>query len=399
MIKTELLPAWRAPWMALAFLLLLHQPAALADDPQQDAAPQNVPDEGPASLDGDYTSAILVDVDTGEVLAAKKPHLKGQPASMLKMMTELIVLERIAEGDLSMTDEVTVSARASRMGGSQVYLKHGEVFTVEELLMALAIHSANDASQALAEHVAGSHEAFIDLMNIRAQELGMHETEFHSVHGLPPGWKQKPDLTSAHDMAILARELIKYPEALTWASTDTAPFRDGEFIMYNPNKLVGKYRGLDGLKTGYHGQAGYCVTATALQKGKRLISVVMGCPSDESRALETTRLLSYGFNLYTQLTLVEEAGELLDGKLKVADGKQRDVALAYAGPLTVSVPKHRIDEVILTARVPDKISAPVAAGQEVGSGVALLDGAVLGEVAIVATTAVERGGWLERLLH
>ena len=152
-------------------------------------------------------------------------NVRRQPASMLKMMTELIVLEHIAEGDVKMDDKVKVSAKASNMGGSQVYLKHSEVFTVEELLQALAIHSANDAAVALAEHLAGSTEAFIDLMNMRAQDLGMADTDFRTVHGLPPGWKQKPDLTTARDLAILGRELVKYPEALEWASTKTAPFR------------------------------------------------------------------------------------------------------------------------------------------------------------------------------
>jgi D-alanyl-D-alanine carboxypeptidase (penicillin-binding protein 5/6) len=285
------------------------------------------------------------------------------------------------------------------MGGSQVYLKHGERFTVRELLTALAIQSANDAAVALAEHIAGSVEAFIDLMNLRAGELGMADTEFHSVHGLPPGRGQKPDLTTAYDLALLGRELIQYPEAREWASTATAPFRDGEFIMYNPNKLIGKYRGLDGIKTGYHGQAGFCVTASAVQRGKRLISVVMGCSTDRARATETTRLLTHGFNLYTEVPVVAEAKNPLAEPLKVGDGKQAEVPIGYAEPLSVTVPKQRQDDLILRRELPDKVPAPVATGDEVGTATVYLDGVALGSVPIVALSDVARGNWLDRLFR
>ncbi len=349
------------------------------------------------ALDGDFVSAILLDAKTGMVLAAKSPDAVHQPASMLKMLTELIVLERLAEGDIAMTDTVTVSARASRMGGSQVYLAHGEEFTVAELLAALAIHSANDAAVSLAEHTAGSVEAFVDIMNLRARRLGMASSEFHSVHGLPPGRGQQPDLTTARDMAIAGRALLEYPEALEWASQATAPFRDGEFVLYNPNKLVGKYRGLDGLKTGYHGQAGYCVTATAVQKGVRLMSVVMGCPSDRARATETTRLLSYGFNLYHQLPLVEEAGTPLEETVAVKDGKSREVGVLYADELLVPVPRTRDGDVSIRIEFDEPVPAPLAAGEKVGEAVAELDGFELGRVDLVAAETVEKGNWLHRL--
>lgn len=382
----------------LAAALLIFLPVALSGGmflpAQLPAAPPP-----PAVLEGKFKSALVMDAGTGEILVANESHVRRQPASMLKMLTELIVLERIAEGDLSLADEVKVSAKASKMGGSQVYLKHNEVFTVEELLLALAIHSANDAATALAEHVAGSSEAFVDLMNLRAKKLGMRDSEFHSVHGLPPGRGQKPDLTSAYDMAILGRALVRYPQALRWASTEKAPFRNGEFDLYNPNKLVGKYRGLDGIKTGYHRQAGFCVTASAVQKGKRLISVVMGAPTDPDRATETTRLLSYGFNLFTRVTLVEEGRIPLDERLSVKGGKKKQVAIAYQGPLIVSVRKDRIREIQILPRLPENTAAPVTDGQVVGEGVAMLDGVELGEVTIVTIEAVPRGNWLERLFH
>jgi D-alanyl-D-alanine carboxypeptidase (penicillin-binding protein 5/6) len=376
--------------LTLAALLLA---ASVGAAQERVAAPAT-----PLELDGDFASAVVMDAETGWVLIAKNAHERRQPASMLKMMTELIVLEHVENGYVSLADTVTVSARASRMGGSQVYLKHGERFTVEELLAALAIHSANDAAVSLAEHVAGSVEAFIDLMNLRATELGMNATEFHSVHGLPPGRGQAPDLTTAHDLAVLGRVLIGHAMARAWASTATAPFRGGEFIMYNPNKLIGTYRGLDGIKTGYHGQAGFCVTASAVQRGKRLISVVMGCSTDRARATETTRLLTHGFNLYAEVPVVAAADALAD-PLRVSDGKQRDVPVGYASPLSVTIPKHRRDELEVRLELPESVDAPCQKGDEVGHATAYLDGVAVGSVPLVVLEDVERGNWLDRLFR
>jgi len=353
----------------------------------------------PAELTGDFKSSIVIDAETGLVLEATNPDTRRQPASMLKMMTELIVLEHVAEGGVKMTDEVKVSAKASKMGGSQVYLKHGETFTIEELLHALAIHSANDAAVALAEHIAGSTDAFVDLMNMRAADLGMTNTEFHTVHGLPPAWKQEPDITTARDMSTLARHLVHYPEALEWASTKTAPFRGGKFTLYNPNKLVGNYRGLDGLKTGFTGPAGFCVTATAVQKDKRLISVVMGCSTDKARATETTRLLTYGFNMYQQVAVIEAAGTSLDQPVTVKGGKKKQVDVAYGSSLTVSVPRNREEDLVIQTEIDEPVQAPLALGFEVGRAVVLLDGLELGSVPIVTMEEVAKGNWLNRLMN
>jgi len=353
----------------------------------------------PVTLTGDFKSAIVIDAETGLTLVAANENKRRQPASMLKMMTELIVLEHLAEGELKLDESVKVSAKASKMGGSQVYLKHGEIFTVEELLHALAIHSANDAAVTLAEHVAGSTDAFIDLMNMRAQDMGMADTEFHTVHGLPPGWKQEPDMTTARDLAILGRELVQYPQALEWASTKTAPFRDGKFTLYNPNKLVGNYRGLDGIKTGYTASAGFCVTASAIQKGKRLISVVMGCSTDKARATETTRLLTYGFNMYKQVPVIAAAGEALPDPVAVKGGKKKKVTVAYGESLTVSVPKNREGDLVIQNEISQPVQAPLTLGLEVGRAVVLLDGLELGSVPIVTMEEIAKGNWLNRLLN
>jgi D-alanyl-D-alanine carboxypeptidase (penicillin-binding protein 5/6) len=227
----------------------------------------------------------------------------------------------------------------------------------------------------------------------------MTDTHFETVHGLPPGRGQKPDLTSARDMAIVGRELVRYPHAREWASTSTAPFRNGEFTLYNPNKLVGTYRGLDGIKTGYTGPAGFCVTASAVQKGKRLISVVMGCPTDRARANETTRLLSYGFNLYQQVEVIAADAGPLPELLRVRDGKRKEVAVTYARALAVSVPRDRVGDVAIEHRFAETPVAPLAAGAEVGTAVVTLDGFVLGTVPIVLLEEMPRGNWLDRLFH
>jgi len=350
-------------------------------------------------VDGDYRAAFVMEFATGDTLFAANAHQPLPPASMVKMMTELIVLEHVAMGEIGMDDPVTVSRKASSMGGSQVYLRAGEIFTVEELLQALAIHSANDAAVALAEHLAGSTDAFVELMNARARELGMNDTRFHYVHGLPPERGQEPDLSSARDMALLGRELARHPEALAWAVMDQVPFRDGKFLLTNPNPLVGKYRGLEGIKTGYHDGAGYCLTAAATQKGVRLISVVMGAPDDESRGRETTRLLSRGFSRYTRLTLVAAAREPLPDPVKVKGGAVREVGLLYAAPLEVGVRKEVSDAVRLEHRLPTRLEAPLAAGQVVGKAVATVDGKVLGEVPVIVAADVDKGSFWQRLFH
>jgi len=353
----------------------------------------------PAALTGDFASAIVIDAQTGQVLLATNADERRQPASMLKMMTELVILDMVDEGGLKMDDVVKVSAHASRMGGSQVYLKHGEEFTLEELLMALTIHSANDAAVALAEHAAGSVEAFVDLMNMKAATLGMEDTVFHSVHGLPPGYGQEPDLTTARDMATLGRALVRHPQALGWASVKNAPFRDGKFILTNPNKLVGKYRGLDGIKTGFTAPAGFCVTASAVQKGKRLISVVMGCHTDDDRATETTRLLTYGFNAYKEVTVVPAAGTPTEAMVGIKGGKVSEAALNFGSELKVMIPRNLEERIVVETEVPENVDAPLPAGAEVGEAVVKLGDVELGRVPLVLAETVEKGNWWHRLLN
>ncbi len=244
-----------------------------------------------------YSGAIAVDAATGKVLFEDKADAKGYPASITKLMVLLVILDAVDSRRLTLNEPVTVTAEASKIGGSQVYLKEGEIFTVDELLYALIVQSANDAATALAIHYAGSKEAFVDLMNKRAQEIGMKQTVFHSVHGLPPGRGQLPDVSTARDIAKLCRELLKKPKVLEYTSTNEYPFRAdaGEtFVMRSHNKLLATMKGCDGLKTGYFRAAGFSIAATATKDNQRAIAVVLGSVDRKVRDARAKEILSKG---------------------------------------------------------------------------------------------------------
>ena len=223
-----------------------------------------------------YISALVVDADTGDILFEENSTALAYPASVLKLMVLKVILDRMEAGGLTGEEMVQVTREASRMGGSQVYLDPKEQFSVEDLLYALIIQSANDAAVALAIHVAGSKDAFVALMNETAARLGMKDTTFYSVHGLPPSEGQKPDVTTARDMAILARELARNPEVFSYTGTRERDFRGGEFVMRTHNKLLDSVDGCDGFKTGYFKAAGFSIVATARRDGVRIIAVVLG---------------------------------------------------------------------------------------------------------------------------
>ncbi len=242
-----------------------------------------------------YVGAIVIDNAKGKVIFEKNADKKSYPASTLKLMDLLIILEQVKAGVLRLDDKVPVTAEASRMGGTQVFLKEKEVFTIDELLYALMIQSANDAAVALAIHIAGSKDAFAELMNQRAKELGMKSTEFHSVHGLPPGPGQQPDITTARDMAILAREVLKFPEMLRYTSTRERGFRNNKFVMRSHNPLLKSFKGCDGLKTGYFSAAGFSIVATAKRGDIRVIAIILGSKNKKTRNTKAAELLAKGF--------------------------------------------------------------------------------------------------------
>jgi serine-type D-Ala-D-Ala carboxypeptidase (penicillin-binding protein 5/6) len=246
-----------------------------------------------------WLGAIVVDAATGKVLFEDQADAKGYPASVLKLMDLLIILEKIEQKQLTLQDQVPVSAKAAKTGGSQVYLAEKESFTVDEMLYALMVQSANDAAVALAEKVGGTTDGFLELMNRRAKELGMTSTVFHSVHGLPPSKGQEHDVTTARDLALLCRELLKHPDTLRYTSTREHSFRpnvSGKTIdMRTHNHLLGQVEGCDGLKTGYITQSGFSIAVTAARNGQRVIVVVLDSISLKVRDAKASELVAKGF--------------------------------------------------------------------------------------------------------
>jgi serine-type D-Ala-D-Ala carboxypeptidase (penicillin-binding protein 5/6) len=246
-----------------------------------------------------YLGAIVVEAATGRVLFQDQPDAKGYPASVLKLMDLLLVLEKIDQKQLSFQDQVTVSAKASKTGGSQVWLAEKETFTVDELLYALMVQSANDSAVALAEKVGGSTDAFVQMMNQRAQQLGMTGTTFHSVHGLPPGAGQEPDVTTARDLTVLCRELLKHTDTLRYTSTKERTFRPDAgtktVVMRTHNHVMAQVEGCDGFKTGFFNQAGFSIAVTAARNNRRIIAVVLGSEDRKVRDAKAADLLAKGF--------------------------------------------------------------------------------------------------------
>lgn len=242
-----------------------------------------------------YVSALVLDAESGKVLINENANAKVYPASVLKLMDLYVILDRVEQGALRLDEMVQVTAEASKTGGSQVYLDPKEQFPVDDLLYALMVQSANDAAVALAIHIAGSKEGFVALMNQKAQELGMKNTRFNSVHGLPPSEGQDPDVTTANDFGILCRALAQKPETFKYTGTQTRGFREDKFIMRNHNKLLTQVGGCDGFKTGYFEAAGFSIAATAQKGGVRIIALVMGSKDRKVRDAKAAELLGKGF--------------------------------------------------------------------------------------------------------
>jgi D-alanyl-D-alanine carboxypeptidase (penicillin-binding protein 5/6) len=248
-----------------------------------------------------YLGAMVLDAATGKVLAEDHADAKAYPASVLKLMDLLIILEKVEQGQMSLQDMVPVSAKAAKTGGSQVWLEEKETFSVDDLLYALMIQSANDAAVALAEKVGGTTEGFVELMNQKARALGMTSTVFHSVHGLPPDHRigQEYDVSTPRDFSILCRELLKHPDVLRYTATRQRPFRTGTskppVIMNNHDHLLGSLEGCDGFKTGYFREAGYSIAVTASRHGQRVVVVVMGSADRKVRDAKASELMAKGF--------------------------------------------------------------------------------------------------------
>jgi len=364
-------------------------------------------ESGQARGGPDITAPIglLVETSTGRVLFDKNADELHPPASITKIMTMLLIMEAVESGDINLDDKVVVSARASKIGGSQAYLAEGEEMTVRDLLKAIAIHSANDACVALAEYISGDVEAFVDRMNDRAHELGMKDTTFHTPHGLPPEQGQEPDMTTARDVSIMSIALIqKHPKILEFTGTAHDTLRDGKFRLDNTNKLVGRVAGVDGLKTGYTNEAGFGLAATAKRKDLRMVSVVMGAKSNRDRASDSARLLSYGFSHLRNYLAAKQGQDIED--IAVPRGRTERVMAQAGSDLRILLPRGEERQLTFEVKPLDGLTAPLEAGQEVGAYVAMLNGEAVGKVPLVAKTPVEKANliilffrWLLALLH
>ena len=306
-------------------------------------------------------AALLMEKTTGQILFAQNEHEKLEPASVTKIMTLLLTMDAIDSGALAYDDVVTVSANAAGMGGSQVFLAEGEQITVEELLKCVCVSSGNDAAVALAEKVAGVTELFVEQMNNRARGLGMDDTHFVN----PTGLTAEGHVTSAHDIALMSRELLtKHPDIRSFTTIWTDSIRGGTFDLANTNKLIRRYDGATGLKTGYTASAGYCISATAEREGMELISVVMKGETADKRNADAKALLNYGFSAYA---LVSAAPEEPLPALPVTMGEVDTVALMLPpDALTAVVEKAQVTALERRIDLPESLPAPVRQGQQVG---------------------------------
>ncbi len=353
----------------------------------QAAQYENIADLGLASK-----SVILMEASTGDILYEQNSEEKLPPASITKLMTLLLIYEAQKNGKISWDDKVTVSEHAASMGGSQVFLEVGETQTAADMTKCIAIASANDAAVAMAEYIGGSEEGFVELMNSRAKELGMVNTQFKNACGLDTDGH----LTTAKDIALMSRELItNFPEitqyTTTWQDTITHTTRKGssEFGLTNTNKLVRWYDGATGLKTGSTGNAKYCLSATAEKNGMPLIAVIMAAPDNKARFSEAIKLLDYGYANYAVVSGAK-AGDSA-GEIPVSRGEHETVLLEVSTDINALIPKGG-NEPTLTYELTESLSAPIDKGVKAGEAVYTLDGQVVARADVVTSEAVERAG-------
>lgn len=336
-----------------------------------------------AALKLDCRSAILMEASTGEVLYEMNADEALPPASVTKVMTLLLVMEAIADGRLSLDDTVSASEHACSMGGSQIYLEPGEQMSVEDLLKSVVIASANDAALALAEHIAGSEESFVAMMNKRAAELGMTSTRFENTNGLDDTVTEH--VTSARDIAIMSRELIKHEKITEYSSIWMDTIRGGEFGLTNTNRLIRFYKGATGLKTGSTSKAKFCITATAERDGMTLIAVIMAAPTRDIRNAAAASLLDFGFANYA---LYKSPGGAVSD-ISVIGGVKRELAAEY-GEFSCVLKKSEIKGVQQSLEYEKSVAAPIRSGDKLGRAVYKIGEREIGSVELLAAESVEK---------
>ena len=349
-----------------------------------------------AALEVPAKSALLMDAATGTVLFEQNSHEALAPASVTKVMTMLLIMEAIDEGRIGWNDLVTTSETAAAKGGSQIYLKVGESMTVSDMVKSIAVSSANDCACAMAEHIAGSEGAFVEMMNARAEELGMADTHFINCTGLDDDPEAKDHKTSAHDIALMSAQLLKYhPDIKKYTTIWMDTVRDGTFGLSNTNKLIRFYNGATGLKTGFTSSAGYCLSASAMREDMELIAVVMGCDTSQNRFAACKAMLDYGFANYA--LIVPEMEENLTVPVKL--GVQDSVQAVPAEKAKLLVEKGQKKLVRIQTQLEETVTAPVSKGQRLGTMTIFAGEQVLTEIPLVAESAVEKLSWGQMFLR
>ena len=344
-----------------------------------------------AELEVGGKSGILMDIATGKILFEQNSHEKLAPASVTKVMTMLLIMEAVDSGALGWGDLVTASEAAAAKGGSQVYLKVGETMTVEEMLKSIAVSSANDCACAMAEHIAGSEEAFVEKMNIRAAELGMADTHFVNCTGLDDSQEAADHRTSAHDIALMSRELmLRHPDIQKFTTIWMDTVRGGAFGLSNTNKMIRFYPGATGLKTGFTSGAMYCLSATAERDGLGLIAVVMGAETSQKRFAACKSMLDYGFANYALIQPELESGP---AEVPVVLGKEETVSARLAEPMPILIEKSQRSGITQQTRLEPSVTAPVSRGQRLGTLTVRSGEQVLAEIPLVAAQGVEKLTW------
>lgn len=345
----------------------------------------------PAPPQVGVTSYMLVDATTGTVLASQEPDKRVAPASLTKLMTAYVVFQYLRADQISLEDKVQVSRKAYQTPGSRMFIEQGASVSVEELVQGMIVQSGNDASVALAEHVAGAENAFADLMNTFAAELGMAATNFQNASGLPG----EAHYTTARDIARLARAIVsEFPEYYAWYAQ--REFTYAGIRQENRNRLLWRDSTVDGMKTGHTDEAGFCLVASATRNGMRLVSSVMGAANPDGRIEASQALLNYGFRFY-ETRLLYPAGSIVRGDVRIWKGTADSVALQAARDVAITLPRGRFDEVTARVELPATVIAPLSVGQPLGELILEHNGVVLDQVDLLTATAVASGGLWKRM--
>ena len=334
---------------------------------------------------------VLMDADSGKVLLAANEHKRLAPASITKLMTLILAVEDLQNGKVGLKDKVVTSEEAWKMGGSQIYLAPGEEMTYEDMLIAIAVGSANDACVAVAEHLEGTHKNFVERMNREAKMLGLKDTHFVNSNGL----SASNHYTSVYDMAVMARHALNYPKILEYTSIKEYKLRQGEFVLYNTNKLLWWYQGADGFKTGWTNEAKYCLTSTAKRDGLRLIGAVMASPEQHGNFRDTMKLFNYGFARYTFKNITPRG--TVCGVVKIGKGIQENVEVIAEDDVGSIVKKGDEKKIKAELALPDYVDAPVKKGQKLGEYLVYNDGQLYKKVNLLAAQDVPRAGIIKQI--